>query len=66
MIALRLLFTPIAFALGFLGPLFAQSLTALGVTFGDLPNLAVGLAMALLLGGIAQYRGGWLWHSSKQ
>ena len=63
--ALKLLFTPIAFAIGFLTPLFSQSLTAAGVSIDGVPNLYIGLAVALAFGITAQIRGGWLWHRSK-
>ena len=64
--ALKLLFSPIVFAIGFLTPLFAQSLTAAGVSIEGVPNLYIGLAVALAFGITAQIRGGWLWHTSKQ
>lgn len=66
MAALKLLFSPIVFAIGFLAPLFAQSLTAAGVSFEGISNLVIGLVVALALGITAQIRGGWLWHSSEQ
>ena len=64
MIVLKVLFSPIVFALGFLTPLFAQTLDAAAWQLGNLPNIAVGAAAALTLGLIAQLRGGWLWHRS--
>ena len=64
--ALKLLFSPMAFALGFLAPLTAQSLTAAGVSIPGVPNLAVGIAVGLALGITAQIRGGWLWHRTQQ
>ncbi|MEE4300667.1 MAG: hypothetical protein V2J24_14610 [Pseudomonadales bacterium] len=62
--ALKLLFSPIVFAIGFLAPLTAQTLDAAGVALDGVPNLALGFAVALTLGTVAQFRGGWLWHSS--
>ena len=62
---MRLLTTPIAFALGFLTPLIAQSMTALGLSIEGVPNITVGLSIAAALGITAQIRGGWLWHSAK-
>ena len=64
MALLKLLFTPAAFALGFLTPLIAQTMTALGLQLGDVPNLVTGLAVAGVLALVAHLRGGWLWHSS--
>ena len=60
--ALKLLFSPLAFGLGFLTPLFAQSLTAAGVAVDGVPNLVIGAIIGLSLAIIAQLRGGWLWH----
>jgi hypothetical protein len=62
---LKFLFSPLAFALGFLAPLTAQSMTALSLHIADIPNIVIGLSLALVIGLIAQIRGGWLWHSSK-
>lgn len=62
--ALKLLFSPLVFALGFLAPLTDQALTAAGIAVDGAPNLAIGFAVALTLGIVAQIRGGWLWHSS--
>lgn len=65
MLLVRLLMSPIAFAIGFLTPLIAQSMSALEWSIDGVPNLVVGLVIALILGITAQIRGGWLWHSSK-
>lgn len=61
---LKLLFTPVVFALGFLVPLIDQSLTAAGVPIAGVSNLVIGLVVGLVIGAIAQIRGGWLWHRS--
>ena len=63
---LKLLLSPLAFALGFLSPVIAQSAEALGWGVPGLSNLTLGLALALAIGVTAQLRGGWLWHTSKQ
>lgn len=65
MLLLRWLMTPIAFSIGFLTPLLTQTMNAMGWTLGSVPNLVVGLVVALALGIVAQIRGGWLWHSSR-
>ncbi len=65
MALIKLLLTPTAFALGFLTPLIAQTLTALEISVAGVPNLVTGLVLALALGITAQIRGGWLWHSTK-
>jgi len=62
---LKILFSPVAFALGFLAPLFAQVLDGMALEVTGMPNIAIGLALALAIGITAQIRGGWLWHSSK-
>ena len=65
MLILKILFSPVVFALGFLTPLITQILNATAFEMAGVPNLAIGLALALALGITAQVRGGWLWHSSK-
>ena len=65
MIILKFLLSPLAFALGFLTPLIAQVLDALALDIYGVPNLIIGLSIAMVLGFSAQVRGGWLWHSSK-
>ena len=57
---IRSIFTPVAFGLGFLAPLIAQTLTALEFS-SDVPNLVVGLIIGLSLGIMAQLRGSWVW-----
>lgn len=58
---IKLLFSPLVFALAFLGPLIAQVLSSLGLQFGAVSNLTIGLALGLTLGLIAQLRGSWVW-----
>ena len=52
---------PLIFAFGFLAPLISQILQALNITppFGVSP-LVVGLCVAAVLGGLAQWRGRWI------
>ena len=64
MAILRLLFTPAAFAIGFLAPLTAQCMTALDLSINGVPNLVTGFVVAGILALIAHVRGGWLWHTS--
>ncbi len=54
------LFSPLAFGIGFLSPLAAQSLTLLGVTTA-FDNIVLGLLIGLSLGLMAQLRGSWVW-----
>lgn len=52
---------PLIFAFGFLAPFVAQSLKALNVPLPDgVAPLAIGLALAALWGGIAQWTGRWI------
>ena len=54
-------FGPIFFGLGFMAPLIAQSLDALGLEAPIAPsNLVFGLGVGLTLGVVAQVRGTWL------
>jgi hypothetical protein len=62
---LKLLLSPVTFAVGFLAPLFAQVMNELSVGIEGIPNIAIALAVAVALGITAQIRGGWLWHTSK-
>jgi hypothetical protein len=52
---------PILFGVGFLAPLIAQSVDALGwqAPFG-LPSIAFGLVVGTMLGLLARYRGSWV------
>lgn len=55
------IFSPVVFGFGFLGPLFAQILIALGIA----PNTTTTLVFCLMLGTgyglFAQWRGSWIW-----
>ena len=54
-------FKPLIFAFGFLAPLIAQSARALNAPLPEgVPPLAVGLAVAGLWGGVAQWKGRWI------
>lgn len=57
---IKLLFSPMAFAVGFLIPLIAQVLIAAGVDTGVSPWLIAGV-VGLGLGIMAQVRGSWIW-----
>ncbi|MEL6258304.1 MAG: hypothetical protein AAFQ67_04515 [Pseudomonadota bacterium] len=54
-------FGPLLFAFGFIAPLTAQLLSRAGVPipFG-VPPVAIGLALAVLWGGFAQWKGRWI------
>ena len=54
-------FGPLLFAFGFIAPLVAQSITALGLVppFG-LTSLHAGLIVGALMGIPAQFRGRWI------
>lgn len=58
---IKFIFSPLAFALGFLWPL----LTQVGVSLGLLPmgvtGIVVGGSIAIALGLMAQLRGSWIW-----
>ncbi len=54
-------FAPIVFALAFLVPLIAQSLTALDVSIAGIPNIVIGLIVGGGLGLMAHFRGSWIW-----
>ena len=57
----KALLSPMAFAIGFLWPLITQALIATGYLPGGWSAVAVGAAVALPLGVIAQLRGSWIW-----
>ena len=62
MFLIKWLFSPLAFALGFLTPLFHQVLAAMELGPGGIFNLLLSLGIALALGITAQIRGNWWWH----
>ena len=59
--AIKFLFSPIVFGLGFIGPLIAEliSLSNLGLPAGA--PLIAGLMLGGILGVLAQIRGSWVW-----
>ncbi|MCA8902723.1 MAG: hypothetical protein KDA53_15900 [Hyphomonas sp.] len=61
LITLVLQAKPLIFAFGFLAPLIAQSLRALNVPLPEgLSPMIVGLVVAGIWGGIAQWTGRWI------
>ncbi|MEM9624273.1 MAG: hypothetical protein AAF993_21715 [Pseudomonadota bacterium] len=60
-LTLKILLSPMAFALGFLWPLIAQALGAVALVQNNGTALLLGLGIALLLGAMAQIRGSWIW-----
>lgn len=56
-----ILFSPMAFALGFLWPLSCQAAIALQLAEPGWPALIAGAAVAIPLGLVAQLRGSWVW-----
>ncbi len=59
--ALRLLFHPMTFAIGFLAPLISQSLLALNWVASGYVSVAIGLVAGIGFGLMAMYRGSWIW-----
>ena len=59
--AIKLILSPLAFAIGFLWPLITQVLVAADLMPAGWPAIAAGAAIALTLGVIAQLRGSWIW-----
>ena len=60
-ITLTVKLLPLLFAIGFLAPLFHQSMVRLDVTLPyGLPPFWVGLGVALIWGTVAQIKGRWL------
>ncbi len=57
----KTLLSPLAWAVGFLWPLFSQSLIALEYLPSGWIAIAVGAAIAIPLGIAAQFRGSWIW-----
>ncbi|MEM1435095.1 MAG: hypothetical protein AAGG11_13635 [Pseudomonadota bacterium] len=58
---IRLILSPFGFALGFLWPLITQLLITTTVVPAGWTAIAVGAAVAVPLGLMAQFRGSWLW-----
>ncbi len=58
---IKMLLSPMAFAIGFLWPLITQSLIALETTTSFSHALLAGGAVAIALGVVAQVRGSWIW-----
>lgn len=58
---IKFIFSPLAFALGFLWPLTTQLLIAGGVIPSGWTAIAVGAAIAIPWGVMAQIRGSWIW-----
>jgi hypothetical protein len=57
----KVLFSPIVFGLGFIGPLSAEIITALEISLPIGTPLYWGLLIGGLLGLMAQVRGSWIW-----
>ncbi len=55
------LFSPMAFALGFLWPLSWQVITTFELAEAGLPAIVTGAAVAFPLGLMAQFRRSWIW-----
>ena len=60
-IIIGLLFSPMAFALGFLWPLTTQVAAALQLVKPGFPAIVAGAAVAVPLGLMAQFRRSWIW-----
>lgn len=58
---IRFIFSPLAFALGFLWPLSTQILSATGMVDPGWSAVLYGAVIAIPLGLIAQFRGSWIW-----
>jgi hypothetical protein len=58
---LKILLSPFVFGVGFVAPLIAQSLSALGVLPWGIESILIGLGAGAALGLIAQLRGSWVW-----
>ena len=57
---IKIILSPIGFALLFLGPLFAEFITLTGLSLGAADPLWIGLIVALAWGSLATWRGSWL------
>ena len=58
---IRFVFTPIAFALGFIWPLVSQLLVSADLVAPGWSAIAVGAVVAIAWGLMAQFRGSWIW-----
>ena len=58
---IRFILSPMAFALGFLWPLVTQLLIATALVPAGGSAIAIGAAVAVPWGLMAQFRGSWLW-----
>ena len=58
---IKFIFSPIAFALGFLWPLVTQLLIAGNVVSPGWNAIVIGALIAIPWGLVAQFRGSWLW-----
>ena len=59
--AIKVLFMPITWAIGFLLPLFAQSILAMNLTESTAAAYLAGALLAVPWGVMAQLRGSWIW-----
>ena len=57
----KIILSPMAFSIGFLWPLFTQSIIALEWLPAGWTAVAVGGAVAISFGLMAQLRGSWTW-----
>ncbi len=58
---IKFIFSPTAFALGFLWPLLTQLMVTTQVMAAGWPAILLGAAIALPWGLMAQFRGSWIW-----
>ncbi len=58
---IKFIFSPIAFALGFVWPLITQVLIAGSLVAPGWTAIAVGAAIAIPWGLVAQFKGSWIW-----
>jgi hypothetical protein len=59
--AIKVFFSPMAFALGFLWPLATQVLIALSLFPPGWQPVLAGAVIAIAFGLMAQFRGSWIW-----
>lgn len=58
---LKVFMSPMAFVVGFVWPLLAQTIVLLGVGQSGLESLVLASFIAMPLGIMAQLRGSWIW-----